>query len=200
MTSVGLLGAGNIATAIATRAVAAGVERVIISNSRGPASLAEQAARLGPQVVAGAGADAGQADIVVVAVPWSKVEAAVSRIEDWHGKILVDATNPIEAPTFEPADLGGKTSSEIVAALTPGARVVKAFNTHSPQALASDPAVGGGRRVLFYSGDDPDAKREVGAFITRLGFEAIDLGGLVDGGRLHQFPGGPLPARDLVQL
>ncbi|MCY1561261.1 hypothetical protein D9M68_984920 [compost metagenome] len=82
----------------------------------------------------------------------------------------------------------------------PGARVVKAFNHLRPELLAADPAERGGQRVLFFAGDDAQAKAEVGALIGRLGFAGIDLGTLAVGGRLTQFPGGPLPTLELVRF
>jgi len=88
----------------------------------------------------------------------------------------------------------------VFARFVPGARVVKAFNHLRPDLVAGDPAVGGGRRVLFYSGDDIGAKAEVGALIDGLGFFGIDLGLLPIGSRLVQFPGGPLPAMNLVKF
>lgn len=78
--------------------------------------------------------------------------------------------------------------------------MVKAFNHLQPQLLAGDPTSDGGRRVLFFSGDDSRAKADVGALIERLGFFGIDLGSLQVGGRLVQFPGGPLPSLNLVKL
>ncbi|WP_066042959.1 NADPH-dependent F420 reductase [Herbiconiux solani] len=200
MTTLGLIGAGAIATAIATRAAAAGIDRITLSNSRGPESLQELAGRIGGSAVAGTAQAASEEDIVVVSVPWSHVPEALGQVDSWTGKILIDTTNPIEAPTFVPFDLGDSTSSEIVATHAPGARVIKAFNTLSPAVLGSSPQVGQGTRVIFFSGDDADAKAAVGQFVTALGFEAIDLGSLRDGGRLHQFPGGPLAGRDLIQF
>ncbi|PYY32500.1 MULTISPECIES: NADPH-dependent F420 reductase [unclassified Curtobacterium] len=197
--SIGIIGAGNIATAIATRAAATGRHDVLLSNSRGPETLAELVARLAG-VRAGTVEQASQAQIVVLSVPWSAIPKAVGAVSDWTGKTLIDTTNPIEPPTFRAAELNGKTSSEVVAALTPGAKLVKAFNTHNPGALASDPSVAGGTRVMFYSGDDPEAKQSVQEFISGLGFKAVDLGGLATGGAMQQFPGGPLAGRDLVQL
>jgi 8-hydroxy-5-deazaflavin:NADPH oxidoreductase len=81
-----------------------------------------------------------------------------------------------------------------------GARLVKAFNHLKADVLASDPRADGGRRVLFYSGDDSAAKAEVRALIDRVGFAGIDLGPLALGGRLSQFPGGPLPNQNLVKI
>jgi 8-hydroxy-5-deazaflavin:NADPH oxidoreductase len=96
-------------------------------------------------------------------------------------------TNPIGPPDFQPFDLGGRSSSEVVASLVPGARLVKAFNTLPSALLGQSPQQANGRRVLFYSGDDAEAKAEVGRLIERLGLAGIDLGGLVSGGRLQQF-------------
>lgn len=200
MTTLGLIGAGAIATAIATRAVSAGIDRITLSNRRGPESLRELAQQLGGSARAGTAQEASDEDIVVVSVPWSHVPAALGQVENWAGKILIDTTNPIEAPTFVPFDLGDATSSEIVASHAIGARVVKAFNTHNPEVLASWPQVGSGKRVIVLSGDDRDAKTKAKRFIADLGFEPIDLGSLRDGGRLHQFPGGPLAGRDLIQF
>ena len=113
---------------------------------------------------------------------------------------MIDANNPIEAPTFRKADLGGRLSSQVFADLVPGARVVKAFNHLKPELLAGDPAAEGGHRVLFFSGDDADAKRQVARLVERLAFFGIDLGALEVGGRLAEFPGGPLPALNLVKF
>ena len=113
---------------------------------------------------------------------------------------VIDANNPIEAPLFKPVDLKGRVSSEVVADLVPGARVVKAFNHLRAEVLAGDPRSDGGRRVLFYSGNDSAAKAEVAALIDRIGFVGIDLGSLAVGGKLAQFPGGPLPNQNLVKV
>jgi 8-hydroxy-5-deazaflavin:NADPH oxidoreductase len=113
---------------------------------------------------------------------------------------VIDANNPIEAPLFMPAQLNGRASSEVFSGLVPGARVVKAFDHLQPQLVAGDPRSEGGRRVLFYSGDDAQAKADVGTLIDRLGFFGIDLGPLAVGARLAQFPGGPLPSLNLVRF
>ncbi len=88
----------------------------------------------------------------------------------------------------------------MVADLVPGARLVKAFNHLNPALIAGDPQAEGGRRVLFYSGNDRQAKAVVAQLIERLGFFGIDLGSLAEGGRLAQFPGGPLPSHNLVKF
>jgi hypothetical protein len=199
MTSIGIIGAGQIGRAIAT-ALARHAIPATLANSRGPDSLAETVAALGPSIAAGTREEAAAKDIVIVAVNWSKLEAALAGLPDFGGRIVVDANNPIEAPLFKPFDLSARSSSEVLAGLVPGARVVKAFNHLRPDLVSGDPADRGGRRVLFYAGDDPQAKAEVGALIDRLGFLGIDLGMLAAGGRLVQFPGGPLSALDLVKF
>jgi hypothetical protein len=98
------------------------------------------------------------------------------------------------------ADLGGRSSSEVVAAQAPGARVVKAFNTLPPPVLRADPHEAGGRRAIVMSGDDSAAKETVASLIDRMGFASIDLGTLAVGGRLQQFPGGPFPTLNLIRL
>ena len=133
-------------------------------------------------------------------MPWNRLEGALSGLPAWNGRVAIDTTNPLFAPLFQPVDLGGRTSSEVVADLVPGARLAKAFNTLPPRVLAAGQHEGGGRRVIFLSGDDPAAKAQVSQIVERIGFAGIDLGSLVEGGKLHQFPGGPLPALNLVQL
>lgn len=199
MTSIGIIGAGNIGRAIAAALARKGIAATI-SDSRGPETLAELVAPLGSSITAGTRAEAASKDIVFVAVNWSKLHAAMGDLPDWKGRIVVDANNPIESPLFQPADLGGRTSSAVFAEFVPGARVVKAFNHLLAAVLAGDPTSEGGRRVLFYSGDDAAAKAEIGALIERLGFFGIDLGDLAVGSSLVQFPGGPLPAHNLVKF
>lgn len=199
MKTIGIIGAGNIGAAFA-RALAKHNIPAIIANSRGPESLASLVQTLGPSIRAGTREEAAAQDIVLVAVNWSKVPAALAGLPDWKDRIVIDANNPIEAPLFQPVDLGGRASSEVFSGLVPGARVVKAFNHLQPPLLSGNPRSEGGQRVLFYSGDDARAKAEVGGLIEQLGFFGIDLGSLAIGGRLVQFPGGPLPALNLVKF
>jgi len=196
--TIGIIGSGAIGTAFARILARAGIAAVI-SNSRGPDSLQELVHDLGPSIRAGTREEAARADIVFVAVNWTKLPAAMAGLPDWKGRIVIDANNAIEAPLFKPVDLGGRASSEVFADLVPGARVVKAFNHLRAELLATDPGSDGGRRVLFYSGNDAVAKAEVAAVIERLGFAGIDLGSLATG-KLAQFPGGPLPNQNLVKV
>jgi predicted dinucleotide-binding enzyme len=121
------------------------------------------------------------------------VRDAVQGLE-WNGQVVIDATND-----FDPSDLGDRISSEVVADLVSPARVVKAGNTLEAAMLASDPQEAGGRRVIFLSGDDVDAKSEVIALFNDAGFVPIDLGGLVAGGVMQQVRG-PLAGVNLIRL
>jgi predicted dinucleotide-binding enzyme len=190
--SVGIIGAGRLGQGMARAARRAGRE-VVIANSRGPGSLTSVVSALGEGVSAVTAAEAAAAGIVVIAVPWDRVPEAVQGLE-WNRQVVVDATNDWAAD-----DLQGRTSSELVADLVPGARLVKAANTLGAEVLGSDPREGGGRRVLFLSGDDADAKATVKELFEAAGFAAIDLGDLATGGELQQIHH-PLAGVNLIRL
>jgi predicted dinucleotide-binding enzyme len=179
---IGIIGAGAIGQALAYRFVAAG-EQVVISNSRGPQSLRDLAASIGPALMPATVTESAKEEIVVLAV---------------QERIVIDTTNPLGPPDFKVADLDGRTSSEVVAELVPGARLVKAFNTLTPAVLGSDPRTFVGRRVVFLSGNHPGANERVTRLAERVGWAVINLGPLASGGRLQQFPGGPLPTLNLL--
>jgi predicted dinucleotide-binding enzyme len=189
---VGIIGAGRLGQAMAQTALRAG-RPVVIANSRGPESLTSVVSALGAGASAGTVDQAAAARIVALAVPWPRVPEAVEPLV-WSGQVLIDTTND-----FDPTDLNGRTSSEVVADLVAGARVVKAGNTLGAAVLASDPRQSGGQRVIFLSGDDADAKAEVTALFEQAGFFTIDLGGLVSGGEMQQVRG-PLAGLDLIRL
>jgi predicted dinucleotide-binding enzyme len=189
---VGIIGAGRLGQAMARTALRAGRD-VVIANSRGPESLASVVTTLGEGVSAGTADNAASAGIVVIAVPWDRLPEAVQGI-DWNGQVVIDATNDWAAD-----DLQGRTSSELVADLVAGARVVKAANTLGAEVLGSDPNVAGGRRVMFVSGDDADAKAEVVALFQDAGFAAIDLGDLATGGAMQEIHH-PLAGLNLIRL
>ena len=198
---LGILGTGQIGRALATHLVKAGYD-VLLANSRGPESLAPMVRELGPKAHASTVRQAAAAPIVFLAIVWDKLAGALAGLPAFDGRIVVDATNAlvVTASGMRVADTGGRTSSEVVAGLVPGARVVKAFNTLPAAVLAGDPHEPGGRRVLFLSGDDSAAKAELKKLIDAIGFAPIDLGGLVATGRLLQPGGGPLGGVNLVRL
>jgi 8-hydroxy-5-deazaflavin:NADPH oxidoreductase len=190
--SVGIIGAGRIGQAMAGIARRAG-RQVVIANSRGPQTLTSVVDALGDGVSAGTVSDAAAADIVVLAVPWPRVSQAVDGLR-WDGRIVIDPTND-----FDPSDLDGRTSSEVVADLVAPARVVKGANTLGAGVLGSDPHEAGGQRVIFVSGDDGDAKAEVATLFEQAGFFVVDLGGLREGARMQQVRA-PLAGHNLIRL
>ncbi len=192
-----ILGSGAIGTALARRFVASGID-VSIANTRSPDSLNGLVAELGPLLEPVTSAEALRADAVILAIPFDAIPDAVKGVE-WGNRIVVDASNAIDFPAFTPRDLKGRLSTQIVADAVPGARVVKAFNTLFAAKLGAGPVVNGGRRVLFVSGDDASARAAVVDLIGRLGFAAVDLGRLAEGGRAQQFGGG-VSAGQFVRL
>jgi predicted dinucleotide-binding enzyme len=194
---IGIIGAGKLGQALA-RTVRRADRPVVIANSRGPQSLTEVVDALGAGITAGTTRDAARCSIVALAVPWDAVHDTLSELS-WSGEIVIDTTNAVLIPSLEPVPLGGLTSSEIVAQLAPGARVVKAANTFGADVLASDPREAGGRRVMFVSGDDAQAKRAVGQLFDAAGYFPIDIGDLATGGAMQQ-AGGPLARHNLVRM
>jgi predicted dinucleotide-binding enzyme len=190
--SVGIIGAGRLGQAMARTALRAG-RRVVIANSRGPDSLTSVVSALGEGVSAVTADEAAAAGIVVIAVPWDRLPEAVQGL-NWNGQVVIDATNDFAAD-----DLHGRTSSELVADLVAGARLVKAANTLGADVLGSDPHEAGGQRVVFVSGDDVDAKADVVALFQDAGFAAIDLGNLAKGGAMQQIHH-PLAGVNLIRL
>lgn len=194
----GIIGAGNIAKAVAGHLLKAGYT-VTLSSRKDPALLADTIASLGAGAAAGTPAEAANADIVVLALPWSQL-ATLPGLANWDKRLVIDATNHYITflPDFQLADLNGRASSEIVSESVPGARLVKAFNTLYFKVLEEDPKESAGRRVLFVSGDHADANVEVAEVIKSLGFSVIDLGSLAAGSRLQQAKG-PLATINLLK-
>jgi 8-hydroxy-5-deazaflavin:NADPH oxidoreductase len=196
---IGTIGAGAFAQAFAKRALKAG-HKVKLSNSRGPESLREIVNQLGPGAMATSKEEAAACEMVLLAVPWDKVPGTLSNLPRWKNQILIDGTNPFhgQAGNFTPADVGNLSTSQLVAALAPGARVVKALNNMIVPNLEADPIVNGARRVAFISADNDDAKKRVENLLQGFGFSVIDLGNLRDGGLIQQ-AGGPLAGRDFLE-
>jgi 8-hydroxy-5-deazaflavin:NADPH oxidoreductase len=184
----GMIGAGTLSRAIAGQAIRAGHD-VVFSNSRGPETLGDLVDAFGPRASAGTVAEAGAADFVVLAVTWTRVREALSNLPYREGRILIDATNQwLQGPpdfTVDQLEVGG---SELVAALTPGAHVIKAFDSMYGPKIADDPITDAGRRILFYAGDDQDSKEMFRSVVEGFGFAPVDLGPL-QMGRLMQVDG-----------
>ncbi|WP_422923277.1 NADPH-dependent F420 reductase [Singulisphaera sp. PoT] len=199
---VGFVGAGNVTRTFGRHLITAG-HTVVVSNSRGPETLTDFVADLGPGAIAGTREQAAECDVVILAVGWLKVPEALKGI-DWRGRILIDATNAHVDPvpdislagvTRSRAALKGRTSSEMVAEMSAGARLVKSIS-NMPMAWIQDFSPDKPRTVIFTSGDDAEAKKLVIELINSTGLVAIDLGSLVAGGAMHEV-GAPLSGVDL---
>jgi len=174
--SISIVGLGNMASALADRALAGGNAVEVIG--RDPAKANESAAALGGTTV-GTYGTAPAGDIVVLAVPYTSVAAVVSEYADaLHGNVIIDITNPI-TPDFKgfATPDGSSAAQEIAKAAPAGAHVVKAFNTLFSHVLAAGPAEGRPLDV-FIAGDDAQAKTRVSAFIESLGLRPMDAGQL----------------------
>src|SRR6266481_300282 len=187
---IGTIGAGAFAKAFAKRALQAG-HKVKISNSRGPDSLREIVNHLGSGATAASKDEAAACEMVLLAVPWDNVPETLASLPEWNNQILIDGINPFhgKAGEFTLADVGNLSTSQLVAALAPGARVVKALNTMIASTLEADPVVNGARRVAFISSDDEGAKKEVSSLVAGFGYSVIDLGNLRHGGLIQQAGG-----------
>ncbi len=199
---VGFIGAGTVTGTFGRHLIIAG-HTVVVSNSRGPETLAKFVADLGPGAIAGTREEAAECDIVILAVHWVNVREALKGI-DWRGRILIDATNAHMDPkpdislagvTRSRAALKGRTSSELVADMAVGARLVKSIS-NMPMRWILDFSPNKPRTVIFTSGDDSGAKQLVIELINSAGLVAIDLGSLAIGGAMHEV-GAPLSGLDL---
>jgi predicted dinucleotide-binding enzyme len=199
---VGFIGAGNVTGTFGRHLINAG-HTIVVSNSRGPETLADFVADLGPGAIAGTKQQAAECDAVVLAAHWVKVAEALKGI-DWSGRILIDATNAHMDPkpdislagvTRSRAALKGRTSSEMVAEMAVGARLVKSIS-NMPMAWIQDFSPSKPRSVIFTSGDDDEAKQLVIELVNSTGLVAIDLGSLAIGGAMHEV-GAPLSGLDL---
>ena len=199
---IGFIGAGTVTRTFGRHLMTAG-HTLVVSNSRGPETLAGFVADLGPGAIAGSKQQAAQCDVVILATNWVKVADALKGI-DWRGRILIDATNAhvdsvpdisLAGVSRSRAALKGRTSSEIVAGIAIGARLVKSIS-NIPMEWIQDFSPNKPRTVIFTSGDDAEAKQLVIDLINSTRLVAIDLGSLAKGGAMHEV-GAPLSGLDL---
>ena len=199
---VGFIGAGRMATTMGRHFLTAGHE-IVLSHSKGPESLSEAVAELGPGASAGSKQQAVDCDVVILATNWVNAPEALKGV-DWRGKILVDGANAhmdADPDTSQAgveksvAALDGRTSSEKVAEMAPGARLVKSIS-NMPMGWIQDFSPQKPKTVIFASGDDAEAKAIVIDLINSTGLVGFNLGGLQQGGALQQL-GGPLSAVEL---
>lgn len=197
--SYAIIGFGNIGKALAKAFARKGIE-VSVATTRDPASFASDAAAIGPTIVPKILTDAVKADIIFLAVRFESHSDIAKALPAWQGKTIVDATN---AYGVSPEQLGGQPSSKFIAQAFSGARLVKGFNHLIAATLDQNPAVHGGKRVVFLASDDDGAATEIGTLAENLGFSPIKLGGLSEGGLLVQARGdswGRLIFKDLIKF
>jgi 8-hydroxy-5-deazaflavin:NADPH oxidoreductase len=193
-----IIGFGKIGQALAKAFARSGIE-VSVATTRDPESFASAAAAIGPEIIPKKLAEAIKADIVFLAVRFESHQDVAKALSTWQGKTIVDVTNAYGVP---PEELRGQPSSKAVAQAFTGGRLVKGFN-HLPAAvLEQDPAVNGGRRVVFLASDDDGAAAQIGALAETLGFSPVNLGKLEQGGALvhaRDKRWGPLIFQDLFK-
>ena len=198
--SYAIIGFGKIGHALAKAFARKGIE-VSVATTRDPKSFAADAAAIGPEIIPKTLAEAVKADIIFLAVHFESHPDVAKALPTWQGKTIVDVTNAYGVPLEQ---LGGQPSSaKVVAQAFAGARLVKGFNHLVAAVLDQDPAVHGGKRVVFLTSDDDGAAEEIGALAENLGFAPIKLGGLSEGGLLVQARGnswGRLIFKDLVKF
>jgi 8-hydroxy-5-deazaflavin:NADPH oxidoreductase len=194
-----IIGFGNIGRALAKAFARKGIE-VSVATTRDPESFAADAAAIGPEITPKTLAEAAKADVVFLAVRFESHEDVAKTLPTWEGKTIIDVTN---AYGVSPQELGGQPSSKVIEQAFTGAKLVKGFNHLVAAVLDQDPAVNGGRRVVFLASDDDDAATEIGTLAENLGFSPIQLGGLSEGGLLVQARGdtwGRLIFKDLIKV
>jgi predicted dinucleotide-binding enzyme len=187
MSTVGLIGAGNIGATVARLAVAAGHD-VVLSNSRGPGTLADLVAELGPKARAGTPAEAAEAgDVVVVTVPLKAYRDVP--VDPLAGKVVIDTNNyyPDRDGVIPELEDGSATTSGLLQSHLPTSKVVKLFNSiyHRHLADLARPAGAPDRSTLPLAGDDATAKAKVTALLDDLGYDAHDAGTLADSWRFE---------------
>jgi 8-hydroxy-5-deazaflavin:NADPH oxidoreductase len=202
MTTIGFIGAGNIGQAVARLALEHAYD-VVISNSRGPETLDDVVARLGPNAEADtAEGAAARGDIVVVTIPLKAYRDVP--VEPLAGKVVIDTNNyyPQRDGRIEELEDGSTTSSSLLQRHLPDSHVVKAFN-HIMSAHLLEHAQAAGtadRRALAIAGDDADAKATVGRLIDELGFDVVDIGTLAESWRIQPDTPGYGPRLDAEGL
>jgi len=197
--SYAIIGFGNIGKALAKAFARNGID-VSVATTHNPESFASDAAAIGPEITPATLAEAVKANVIFLAVRFESHPDVAKALPTWQGKTIVDVTN---AYGVSPEELGGQPSSKFVAQAFTGGKLVKGFNHLVAAILDQDPAVHGGRRVVFLASDDDGAAAEIGALAENLGFSPIKLGGLSEGGLLVQAHGntwGKLIFQDLIKF
>lgn len=200
--TIGLIGAGHIGSQLARLAVASGHD-VVVSNSRGPETLAPLVQELGPRACAATPAEAARAgELVVVTIPLKNIRDVPA--EPLAGKVVVDTNNyyPQRDGHIRELDEESTTTSELLQAHLPTSKVVKAFNHIYAAELTTHgrPPGAPNRRALVIAGDDAEAKSTVARLIDQFGFDVVDAGPLREGWRIQRDTPGYGPRRNAEEL
>jgi predicted dinucleotide-binding enzyme len=194
-----IIGFGKIGQALANAFARKGIA-VSVATTRNPESFSSAAAAIGPGIIPTTLAEALKADVIFLAVRFESHPEVAKALPTWQRKTIVDVTNAYGVPLEQ---LGGQPSARVVAQAFTGGKLVKGFNHLGAAILEQDPAVHGGRRVVYLASDDDSAAAEIGELAKNLGFSPIQLGGLSEGGLLVQAHGnswGKLIFKDLVKF
>jgi len=194
-----IIGFGKIGQALANAFARKGIA-VSVATTRNPESFSSAAAAIGPGIIPTTLAEALKADVIFLAVRFESHPEVAKALPTWQGKTIVDVSNAYGVPLEQ---LGGQPSARVVAQAFTGGKLVKGFNHLGAAILEQDPAVHGGRRVVYLASDDDSAAAEIGELAKNLGFSPIQLGGLSEGGLLVQAHGnswGKLIFKDLVKF
>lgn len=197
--SYSIIGFGKIGQALAKAFVRNGI-KVSVATTRDPKSFSSETAAIGSEIIPTTLAEAVKADVIFLAVRFESHPDVANALPSWQGKIIIDVTNAYGTP---PEELGGLPSSKFVAQAFTDGKLVKGFNHLGAAILAQDPAVYGGKRVVFLASDNDDASADIGALTEKIGFKPIQLGGLSEGGLLVQARGnswGKLIFNDLIKF
>ena len=199
--TIGIIGAGHIGSQVARLAISCGYP-VVIGNSRGPDTLAELVAELGPRARAATAEDAAKTgEIVVVSIPLKNYrEVPVAPLA---GKVVIDTNNYYPQRDGHIAELDNEsTTTELLQAHLPTSKVVKAFNQIYAAELTTQGQTAGSknRRAVAIAGDDADAKAVVTNLLDEFGFDTVDAGPLKEGWRIQRDTPGYGPRRTAEEL
>jgi hypothetical protein len=202
MATIGFIGAGNIGSQVARLSIAAGHD-VVLSNSRGPDTLASLIAELGPKARAATVEEAAEAgELVVVSIPLKNIGSVP--VAPLAGKVVIDTNNyyPQRDGHIPELDNESTTTAELLQKRLPTSKVVKAFNHIYARELTTHGTPSGtpNRRALVIAGDDANAKKTVTALLDSFGFDTVDAGPLAEGWRIQRDTPGYGPRRNAAEL
>lgn len=186
MTTIGILGSGNVGSNLAKAAIAHGYD-VVLSNTQGPDSLVGLVKELGPHASAATPAEAASSsDLAIVAIPLTAIGQVP--VEPLAGKVVISTINyfPQRYGHVPEIDDGTTTAPGLLQAHLRKSRVVRAFSMINAAEMSGDghPPGDPNRRALALAGDDPAAKRLVAGLYDEFGFDAVDIGGLDESWRV----------------